>query len=260
MPARKKVTASKAVAKRKSTSMVDIQAEIERQRQELTNQINAGSSPIIKIDQDAGEFFDIPAEGTVEAPLDLVIVDFVSTNKWWSKKYKPGVIEPPDCFAIGRNPDKLIPSPNGSNIQAESCSACPLNMFGSNGEGKECKNNRLLAVLPPSKPDDDIHLISVSPTGLKSFDNYIRGLSAITVPCAVRTTFNIVKSGGGKGFTLGFNLREHVALDQELAVAFFNRQSEARTLLTQEPQAAPADAPSAPVRGRGRKKVAARRR
>ena len=86
-------------------------------------------------------------------------------------------IVPPGSFAVGVNPKQMTPTDNSPNKQADSCQGCPMNEFGSSGEGKACKNGRLLAVLPPDADDKtDLWLLEVSPTAIKGFDGYVNSV------------------------------------------------------------------------------------
>jgi hypothetical protein len=56
-----------------------------------------------------------------------------------------------------------------------------MNQFGSDGNGKACKNGRLLAVLPPdATADTPIWLLQVSPTAIKAFDAYVTSVTRMT--------------------------------------------------------------------------------
>ena len=89
----------------------------------------------------------------------------------------------------------LIPSSNSPNKQADTCSSCPNNQFGSSptGRGKACKNTRLLAVMPAdaieSEDEAPVWIMAIPPTSLKAFDNYVSTLSSRykTIPLGVVT-------------------------------------------------------------------------
>jgi hypothetical protein len=81
----------------------------------------------------------ITPDGGEGEELEVVVVDFVSSNLFYDGPFDRDNPQPPGCFAIGVEPSLLVPSPNSPNKQAETCSACPNNQFGSAGKGKACK-------------------------------------------------------------------------------------------------------------------------
>ena len=227
----KKRVSKKAVAKRAPTDVANIQEQLAKEAAEIGNQVGSVSGNIIKVDQKTGEYFEVPGLGQAEAPMDVVIIDFVSQNTLYMGKYNANKIVPPDCFSISKVINQMEPSKNSPDKQAEACNGCPMNEWGSDGEGKACKNTRVLAVMPPDEADGDIMLLRVSPTGLKSFDSYVAGVSKKfgQPPIGVLTEISIVPSG--QGFTVAFgNPRpnEHLA-------EHFSRRPDAQAMLESEP-------------------------
>jgi hypothetical protein len=124
----------------------------------------------------------------IEAPdgkegksITVVVVAHEIVHAYYSKPYNPSSISPPDCFAHGEIFDQLAPIETAPEPQAQACSVCPMNEFGSapNGKGKACRNSRLLAVLPADPgliADHPIWTLSVPPTSIKEYENYLRDL------------------------------------------------------------------------------------
>lgn len=220
-------------AKKESTAMISMQEEMAKELANVENTVTIGGGNTIKIDQKNGAYFEIPELGQAESPMDVVIVDYTTQHKYWSGRYDPNNIVPPDCFAIGKNVKDLAPSQNSHEPQADKCVGCPMNEFGSSGNGKACKNTRVLAVLPPDAgPDAAIMKLVVSPSGLKAFDNYVAGLAAKmkTLPIGVVTEVSIVPTKS-QGYTLAFgNPRPNENLEVD-----FGRRDEAQMILNQEP-------------------------
>lgn len=168
--------AKTAVAVRKPTggALVSLKEQLQKQVAGLAERTRPASGN--KIRAEKGNF-KLP-DGTEAAELDLVIVDFVTVHKFYEGKFDPKNIVPPGCVAIGTNPKQMIPIAASPNVQADDCQVCPMNEFGSDGNGKACKNGRLLAVLPPDADDKtDIWLLEVSPTALKGFDGYVNSVA-----------------------------------------------------------------------------------
>ena len=152
-----------------------IQQQLAQRAAGLKTQINQPQANRLTINDNA-EF--VGADGLVLGPeIDMVVLDFISANRFYSRPYNPNNIEPPGCFAFGRVIADMAPHETAPEPQNELCATCPKNEFGSDarGTGKACKNTRELAVithdqfdLPPE--EQKILVYSVPPTGIKSFD------------------------------------------------------------------------------------------
>lgn len=174
----------------------DIQARIAAEAETVQETVGRTTGNSIKVDQRNGTF-SIPGLGDAESPMDLVIVDYVTQNSYYDSVYNANDPKPPLCFAIGKKLNELKPSPNSPEPQADNCATCPMNEFGTaqNGVGKACKNSRILAVLPPDSAEgEDLMRLAVSPSGIKSFDKYVNGLSSRdkTIPITRVTEVSVV--------------------------------------------------------------------
>lgn len=120
----------------------------------------------------------VGAGGVVLGPeIDLVIIDFMSANRYYPRPYNPKNPEPPVCFAFGKIIQDMVPEDSAPEKQHADCATCHWNEYKSDarGVGKACKNTREVAVithdqweLPPE--EQQIMTYSVPPTGIKSFD------------------------------------------------------------------------------------------
>lgn len=219
---------STSIAVKKPTNIVAIQEALRNQVAALAGRVAPASGDNIQLKE---KQFVLP-DGTKCDTLDIVIVDFVSTHNYYEGKYDAKNIVPPNCFAIGINPLQMIPSSNSPDKQADNCQTCPLNQFGSDGDGKACKNGRRLAVLPPDADEDTpLWILSVSPTALKNFDGYVTSVAAKfnLPPMGVVTTvsFDPSKTYGSLRFA-------DPRPNENVGVAF-GRQEEAAKRLQQEP-------------------------
>ena len=140
----------------------------------------------------------IAPDGTEGTELEVVIVEFISSNLFYDGQFDRNNPQPPGCFALGPEPSELVPSPNSPNRQSDNCALCPNNQFGSAGKGKACKNTRLLAVMPVAMDGETppVWIMSIPPTSLKSFDGYVKTLSVKhkTVPIGVVTKISLDNS------------------------------------------------------------------
>lgn len=234
----------------KANLPVNYEEQLAKEASEIAKRIAAPTGDRIRFN--ANRTFITP-DGMEGEALEVVIVDFVSTNLLYDGPFDRDNPQPPSCFAIGAEPSLLVPSPNSPNKQAETCSVCPNNQFGSaqNGKGKACKNTRLLALMPASAIDDPkeapIWILSVPPTSLKAFDSYAHTLAAKhkTVPIGVVTqiTLDPANTFASPRFIVVRPLQ-----GKELGI-FMSRREEASQRLTAEPDTSQYTAPKAPVRG-----------
>ena len=166
------------MARAKANLPINYEEQLAKEAAEIAKRISAPSGDRIRFN--ANRAFITP-DGQEGETLEVVIVDFVSSNLFYDGPFDRDNPQPPGCFAIGAEPSLMVPSPNSPNRQAETCSACPNNQFGSapNGKGKACKNTRLLGLMPATGGDDaPIWIMSVPPTSLKSFDTYVGTLAS----------------------------------------------------------------------------------
>lgn len=221
--------AATSVAVKANNSVVSIKDAIKAQVAAMGDRIAPPSGNKIKLAPNA---MTLPDGTKTAGPIEVVIVDFIARNMMYEGAYDANNIQPPICFAIGTNPMKLVPSPNAPQPQAKTCAECPNNAFGSSGAGKACKNERLLAVLPPdADADTPLWTAGVSPTGIKGFDGYVASVMRTfeTPPFGVVTEMGLDDTKTWASLTFGNpvpnpNIADHLA-----------RQAEAQALLAVEP-------------------------
>ena len=134
MAAKLKTPAAPAEAHRgKAQLPVNYAAQLAAEAAEISKQIAAPGGDRIRYNGNMG--FKTP-DGMEGDALEVVIVNFVSTNLYYDSPYDKGNPLPAACFAINAEPKLMVPSKNSPNIQADNCNACPQNQFGSSGKGK----------------------------------------------------------------------------------------------------------------------------
>lgn len=240
-----------AVKSKVGSNVVSIQEQLRAQAAEVGNRTQAASGNAIRVTQD--KHMLLP-DGQKVQELDVVIVDFATHHKFWEGNYDPKAITPPACFAIGANPAKMSPSPNSPIAQAEDCQSCPMNQYGSasQGEGKACKNSRVMAVLPPDAGEDDpLWVLSTSPTANKGFDGVVQSIARIfqTPPVGAIVTVSFDPSETYAKLVFS-NPRPNPNVADHFA-----RQGEAKEMLAREPDVSQF-VPAAP---KGKAAVAKRR-
>lgn len=211
----------------------NIASELAAELENINQTIGGGSVNRIKV---GGKKFVFPDDPDTKhkAPMPLIILGWATEHLYYGgAEFDDQNPIPPVCWGISDNPKAVIPSGNATEKQAESCQTCPLNEWESGkGKAKACKNTRKLAVIraDSADADDPIYTISVSPTGLKDFDNYVKGLKAKNaLPIMVITEFTFDED---KTFpTLKFR-----ATDPNVnAELHWGRRAEAKALLFTEP-------------------------
>jgi hypothetical protein len=123
-----------------------------------------------------------------------------------------------------------------------------MNQFGSDGDGKACKNSRLMAVLPPDADEETpLWLLQTSPTANKGFDGYVTSVARVfqTSPIGVVTTVSFDDS-----VTYAKLLFSDPKPNDNIA-SHFGRQDEAKEMLAKEPDVSKYEAPAkAPARSK----------
>lgn len=172
--------ASKALKPASSgTALALVDEQLANEIANLKQSISQPSGNRIKVEP-TGDFI-LPDGMNLGNEIQVVVVDFVSRNTFYSGPYNPQNPSPPDCYAIGKNIAEMAPEQDSPSLQGDKCATCPLNQFGSgnNGKSKACKNTRELAVrlVDPENPEYDpnapIYTLSLPPTAIRSFDGAV---------------------------------------------------------------------------------------
>lgn len=176
----KAATATKpktAVAVRANTSIVSINEQVKRDLAELSGRVGAPGGDQIRVTQDKN--FLLPDGTKHPGPLQLVIVDFVTHKTFYDRAFDKAEPSPPACFAISLKPKDMVPDKSSPDKQANTCHECPNNEFGSDGNGKACKEKRVMAVIPAdADANTDIAILTASVTAMKAFDSYVNSVGA----------------------------------------------------------------------------------
>lgn len=152
-----------------------------------------------------GQLFEF-SDGSKDGEFEGVILDQHPANAWWEQSAtESGGSSVPDCFSM----NGVTPYPQCEegetnnkcciNRQSDKCEDCPQNQYGSDtktGKGKACKNMKRVMVLMEGSTLP--RRLTVTPTSLKSFDNYMTQLVDRGLPYpAVVTSFFLEKKIAG---------------------------------------------------------------
>src|ERR1700744_2805032 len=84
--------------------------------------------------------------------MDLIVISSVLENQLYDPtvKYDPNNPSSPICYAFGETEEEMAPHEKSPLPQADACSGCPHNEWGSGdgGQGKACKNVRRTGNIP----------------------------------------------------------------------------------------------------------------
>jgi hypothetical protein len=158
------------------TDVAALDAQWAQETDQIKQMISAPGAPKISINR-AGKF-QLPDGSELGDQIRVVVVEFISSNKYYTGVYNPQNPEPPVCFAFGKVLSDMEPSANAPEPQHDRCQGCDKNEFGSalTGRGKACKNTRELAVILEEDleaEEPSIYQLSVPPTAIRSFDGFV---------------------------------------------------------------------------------------
>jgi hypothetical protein len=207
--------------------------ELNREALAIKERIGSPSGDRISVNARA-KTFRLPGMDQEAPEISAIIVDWVSLNEYYEGTYDPKAVKPPVCVALGAIEKELAPVPQSPSPQHTACATCKWNQWGSEGRGKKCKNQRLLAVLSPTDQEHGpMLMLKVSPTGVQYFDKYVSMISQSGIhvphPMAIVTqlSFDPKSDYASMRFAVG-EPNAHV----EIA---FSRRKEARERLLTPP-------------------------
>ena len=123
----------------------------------------------VKIPSGGGVAFEIPGDDPDSPDLAKelfgIVIDHHPVNAYWENKYD-GQNTPPSCSSMD---GKTGIEPETGEMH--NCQNCPYNEFGSDGEGKKCKNMHRLYILQEGSPLPFI--LTLPPTSIKNWKEYI---------------------------------------------------------------------------------------
>ena len=262
--ATKKTTAaasstSVAVVKPVNTSVVSIRDQLKAQ---VAAQASKTDSNAKRVKMDSTTF-TLPDGSMFQAPMKAVVLEFNTHHTLYEGVYKKGEISPVICAALGDNPKAMEPYESIAEPQASTCAGCWANEFksanGGNGNGKACKQNRVIALMVEDAngfidPKGQIFLMATNVTANKVFDAFVKNVAAVyqLPPVGVTVSLGIDSSNPTWNFVTYDNPQP--MSDADIA-AFMARQSEARSMLNEEtavvaPTPVPVKAAPSPVRGK----------
>jgi hypothetical protein len=115
--------------------------------------------------------------------IDCIIVASITEQAWYKERYDPNVRSSPTCYALGvGKAETLKPYDESKEKQSDVCIDCEKFDWGSDpngGRGKACKERRRLALIPADGSAETV-LLSIPPTSIKNWSNYVSKIVATT--------------------------------------------------------------------------------
>lgn len=167
--------------------------------------------------------------------IRVVVLAAIMENVFYQGSYDPNNPSPPACYAFGSDESEMAPHEKASDPQADACSECPMNEWGSVGDGsrgKACKNIRRLAVMVESALDGDISgaevaFLKLPVTSVKAWASYVNQLSAGGLPpCAVITEIMVTPDAKTQ-FKVSFSCADRI--EDDLLPEVFAKSDAAET-------------------------------
>ena len=123
----------------------------------------------VKIPSGGGVAFELPGDSDEDSEVTKELVGVIlyhhPVNAYWREKFAGGN-EQPDCSSYDGKTGVVR-----ETGECRDCSKCPHNQFGSDGNGKACKNVHRIYMLREGNPVPLI--LSLPPTSLKYMRDYI---------------------------------------------------------------------------------------
>lgn len=196
-----------------------------------TEVLGSGSNISIKGGQLTVDGVKVPGNAA-----NFIVVASNFNNQFREGAYDPENYEAPACFAFGDTEAELVPHEKSAKAQADSCSVCPQNEWGSAnvGKGKACRQARDLILVSADAEDIEtakLYRLSVPPTSLKAWKGYVHQLNnTLQRPTmSVITEVKAVVIGTYPG--IEFKMVDKID-DGEVLEAIEGREAEAVKILT----------------------------
>ena len=163
-------------------NMADLRTQLAAKLQDQRSALPPPTSSRIRAV--AKEGFKLPDESILDE-LEAVVLDVRYINALYIKPFKRGESEIPGCWSVSSDANIMVPDETCTKPRCADCKACPMNEFGSKGNGKSCKNTIRLALVAPDATDKTTpYILDLAPTSTSMFLKVLRGLT-VPMQCVV---------------------------------------------------------------------------
>ena len=122
--------------------------------------------------------------------LSCIVMCASHVHAYYDGPYDPDKLRNPTCFAISMNGVDMKPHENVAHPMSDACATCPMNEWGSAGngrKGKACKQTRRLVLLPASAADSaeevqkaEMAIVDLPVTSQKEYGKLVNQVAAVT--------------------------------------------------------------------------------
>jgi hypothetical protein len=195
--------------------------------------------------------------------IEVIVVDAVHENQYFTEKYDPDSPASPACYAFGRKEEgrklEMAPHENAPDKQSEACNGCEFNEWASadKGRGKACKEVRRLALIladgldtPSAVADAEVVYLKVPVTSVKAWGGYVQQIAALgRPPFAVVTEISLERHPQYQ-FLVQFKLVEQIKTAPMFTALLAKHEEVAEKIMFPYPER---DETEAPRKQRGKK-------
>lgn len=232
----------KEVAKKKSTAVAETNWEEEMAAE--AKQVAKIERPTLSTISLRAGIMSLAGNEIPDNTLDCIITGFVNEHVYYTSKWDPDNVVPPDCFALGLPGDDLYPHEVVGDARiAETCDACPLQRW-EGSTPPSCKTRRRFSIIPLCETPEEvaesevaqmsISITSISsPQNKKNWTKYVNHISsAHQRPCWGVVTRITTKPHPKHQFHVHFDFVEKIEDSEMLAAIAARRASDVEGLLT----------------------------
>jgi hypothetical protein len=221
-----------AVAVRKETLPANWEKQMKEDAAKGRQKVAAiGISMRVKTRGGIIQFQDTPVPGN---KLPCVILADTFENAFYEGEFDPDNPTSPVCFAFGDVESEMVPHEKSEKPQADSCSECEHNKWGSaeKGRGKACKNQVRTIIIHADAlkkgdiKDTTVAMLNVPPTSLPGWAKHVKQLDDL----GGKPVYGAVTEVGAQpspngGFKLTFDILGTIQDKKKLAAVFAKRQT-----------------------------------
>lgn len=126
--------------------------------------------------------------------MDVIILCASYRNVWYSGAYQRDNIKNPDCFALSKSDEGMVPDPVVANPPNPTCGGCPKNQWksdvkadGTVGKGKACKESRRMVMMPAAAALEggangvqtaELAILDLPVTSAKNYGAFVNAVAA----------------------------------------------------------------------------------
>ena len=217
MSKKSEVVVTEEVAEAQTTAVVNWEDQLAKYATEAVAEEPVFGGKFLSLKAGRLALDKVPCAGN---KLDVVVIASTTEYAYYKGKYDPNNLQPPVCYAFGKDEASMVPHEKASEPQHTDCSTCPQNAWGSDpngGKGKACKNTRRLGLLaadvianPGSIADAEEIYVKLPVMSAKNWAPYVNGcnsqyrrppfgvITSITTEPDAKSQFKVVFKALGK--------------------------------------------------------------